>query len=75
MQLLFETFFYISYRFNDTCIKQKKPVFFRRGVSLPKRTRKHIKKNTGLLFLATLQHIQSSSKLERDTCVASLVSN
>jgi len=28
----------------------------------------------GLLFLATLQHIQSSSKSERDTCVISLVS-
>jgi len=44
MQLLFETFFYMSYRFDDTRIKQKKTVFFRRSVSLPKRTRKHIKK-------------------------------
>jgi len=69
MQLLFETYFYTSYRFDDTRIKQKKPVFLRKGVSLPKRARKHIKKNTGLLFLATLQHIQSSSKSERDTCV------
>jgi len=74
MQLLFETFFYISYCFDDTRIKQKNR-FFRRGVSLPNRARKHIKKkNTSLLFLATLQHIQNSSKSERDTCVTSLVS-
>jgi len=30
MQLLFETFFYISYRFDDTCIKQKNR-FFSKG--------------------------------------------
>jgi len=28
MQLLFETFFYISYRFDDTRLKQKNRFFF-----------------------------------------------
>jgi len=32
MQLLFETFFYISYRFDVTRIKQKKKRFFFEGV-------------------------------------------
>jgi len=69
MQLLF---FYISYRFNDTRRKQKNR-FFSKGYITSQTCKKAHKKNTGLLFLATLQHIQSSSKSERDTCVTSLV--
>jgi len=43
MQLLFETFFHISYRFDDIRIKQKNRFFFE-GVYLPKCARKYIKK-------------------------------
>jgi len=35
MQLLFETFFYISYRFDDIRIKQKNRFFFEGVYHLP----------------------------------------
>ena len=56
MQLLFETFFDISYCFDNIQFKSHRPLQLV-GVILPLNVRLGLQKNTYLLFWATLQHI------------------
>jgi len=50
MQLIFETFFYISYRFDDTRIKQKTGFFSKGCITSQTFKKAHKKKYGSLIF-------------------------